>query len=535
MTQQSLAPGERRDVPGECGLYGLGYYTAEILQLCQAAGIRVAFVIDDCPESQPGYVSESTCLVTLRSLLRSWQIPVWTDAELFRQVEQKAALPPLIASRIENWPNGSVGTDPYLRGARRLREVSEGRCSLLHPVILSHALALPAYQKRIALFGYPGSGNILAKHLLDALDERRDDPVPPRVGLVAAFAEHYYLSTLALLRDLLKGLGPVAMELAAYQFPTANLSLALPGGEYALAQHIPCNRHLASYFHHTHAIPSRLAVDELTRLGAACVAVIRHPCETVLSWASKLSRPPAPVLDNAAFFRDSLAMLAEWFHQLHANEGRLTVVRYEDLEARQARPLQVLAERLGVALRDDEIGPLYGHYLHRDLLPGLAPRHYYRGGNDKWRGVFRPWHVRQMKALGFGPICQRWGYDLTPPVRSPRVGPRVARGPSGQKSGVIPLDTPHGLAVKCFAPRPFPLFLQSRSRAVNRLLQDVLHGPEFLGHLSAGGLGPDSPPWVAPIPWESLVPIYLPGQGRRRWPGLTGLLHRLSFNFALRG
>ncbi len=41
--------------PGEVGLYGLGYYTLPILELCRDARIQVAFVVDDCPEAQPDY------------------------------------------------------------------------------------------------------------------------------------------------------------------------------------------------------------------------------------------------------------------------------------------------------------------------------------------------------------------------------------------------------------------------------------------------------------------------------------------------
>jgi hypothetical protein len=534
MTHRPDARDRNGTVPDEIGLYGLGYYTQAILGICRDAGIRVAFVVDDRPETRLGHDPARVCLASLRQALATGPIHVWSEEEFHAHAARAERLPPLVASSVVGTPGGSAEEDPYLSNARRLRRDTRGRVALLHPVSLAPALGLPAYRKRIALFGFPGSGNILARQFLEALDERRDDPVPPAVSLVAALAEHYYRSTMALLRDLLGGLRPVAIELAAYQFPTANLTLALPDGEYALAEHLPCNRHLASYLYHIHGIPSRFAVDELTRLGTACFAVIRHPCETVLSWAAKLSRPPAPVLDHAAFFRDTLEMLAEWFRQMHVNADHLTVVRYEDLEARRTRPLRALADRLGVALRDEEVGPLYDRFLNRDLLPGEAPGHFYRGGNDKWRHTFRPRHVRQMQAAGFGTICERWGYDLSPPVGSVEAGPRRERGPSGQKSGVIPLDTPYGLTKELFVPEPFPLRVHSRSGEVNRFLRAALHGPEFLRHLSAGGLGPDSPPWVAPIPWDSLLPILLPGRHRSRWPGLTRWVQKLCSGMVLR-
>jgi hypothetical protein len=534
MTDRSDASVRSQLVPKEVGLYGLGYYTQAILELCRDAGIRVAFIVDDRPEIRPWHDPARVCLAYLRHVLTVAEVSLWSEETFRAKAESGEPLPPLLASSIVGGSGGTVDDDPYLHNTRHLRDTLPGKVSLWHPVILAHAVDLPEYSKRVALFGFAGSGNILARHLLGALEALRNYPVPPRTELVAVLAEHYYRSTLTLLWHVLRDLQPQALELAVCQFPTSNLTLALPAGEYALAQHIPCNRHLSAFFYHTHGMPTRPALDALTRLGTACFAVVRHPCETLLSWLAKVSRPPTPVLDNGAVFREVVALLAEWYRQLHANADRLTVVRYEDLEARQARPLRALAERLGVPLSDAEIDSVYDRFLHRDLLPEAAPGHYFRGGNDKWKQFFLPRHVRQMKAAGFGPICERWGYELTRPTPSISRRGRREGGPSGQKTGALPLGALYRLNREQFASGPYPLLIHSRSREVNRLLQDVLLGPEFLTHLSAGGLGPDSPPWVPPIPWETLTPIYLPGR-QRRWPNLARLLQRLSSSLALRG
>jgi hypothetical protein len=495
-------------VPGEVGLVGLGYHTQAVLDLCRAAGARVAFVVDDRPEQQPGHTG-STCLATLRAALARAGVQLWAGADLFGRLAGPGGLPPLVASSVENRPGGSVSADPYLRNSRLVRELSGGAHALAHPVALARALELPAYRRRVALFGFPGSGNILAQHLLAALCERAGaGQPPPRVEAVAALAEHYYVSTVVLVRHLLRHLRPQRLELAASQFPTMDLTLELPGGEHAVALHVPSNRHLASYFHHTHAAPTRLAVDELTRLGAPCVAVIRHPCETILSWASKMSRPAAPLLNNDHFFVKTVQGLAEWHRQLAANEGQLVVLRYEDLVARRRAPLQALADRLGVGLSEVEVGGLYDRYLHRELLPALAPGHYYQGGNDKWKQVFLPRHVREFLAQGFQPVCERWGYDLTPPEGS--AASSAQGGPSGQKAGVMPLDSLLGLKDDSLTLEPFPTRILSNSWEVSQAIRSALYGPDFLEHLNAGGLGPEPPPWVAPLPWASLAPIFHP-------------------------
>ena len=221
--------------PGEVGLYGLGYYTLPILEMCRDAGIRVAFVVDDYPEAHPDYPPASTCLRSVLEALGAARVPVWTNPEFCRQLERKAPLPALVASSIVNRMGGSVSTDPYLRSARLVREISGGGRRLLHPVVLAHALRLPAYRKRVALFGFPGSGNILAKHLLAELWKRIDLSPPPPVERMAAFASHYYVSTATLAAHVLRDLAPVGLELTPLEFPTMDLSLALPGERYVRA------------------------------------------------------------------------------------------------------------------------------------------------------------------------------------------------------------------------------------------------------------------------------------------------------------
>ncbi len=493
--------------PGEVGLYGLGHYTLPILEYCRDAGIRVAFVVDNCPEAHPA-PPPAACLRTLRELLAAWPVPLWTNAEFCERLERRTPSPPLVASSILNRLDGSVSTDPYLRAARLIREVSGGSRTLLHPVVLAHVLRPPPYRKRVTLFGFPGAGNILAKHLLAELWGRIDLSPPPSVERAAAFAEHYYVSTAILAHHVLRDLTPVGLELTPLEFPTLDLSLALPGDEYARVRHVPCNLHLSSFFNHTHGIPTGPAVDEWTRLGTFCVAVVRHPCETILSWASKFMRPPTPVLDRAGFFRETALQLASWHRQLIDNEDRFLILRYEDLAARRRRPLRALAERLGVCLRSQEIDSLYGRFLNRNLEPTVTPGHFYRGGSDKWKRYFLRRHMCQLRDAGVDRIFQRWGYDLTPSEMSTSATPRDQGKPSGQTR--LPLNLLYGLQDRLDVLEPFPLVIHSNSRAIGESIRAALHGPEFLEHLNAGGLGPASPSWVPPIPWGTLWPIFHP-------------------------
>ena len=75
---------------------------------------------------------------------------------------------------------------------------------------------------------------------------------------------------------------------------------------------------------------------------------------------------------------------------------------------------------------------------------------------------------------------------------------------------MLPLDSFFALNDSLVRLEPYPLAIRSSSAEITEAVRAALHGPDFLEHLSAGGLGPASPPWVAPIPWQSLVPVFHP-------------------------
>jgi hypothetical protein len=509
MTQVPFAPDSGAGRPTEVGLVGLGYYTQAVVDLCRAAGLRIAFVVDDVPEFQPNYNPDAVNIDSLRDSLAFSGIPLWPHGELVKRLQANAPMPFLIASRIENYADDAVDSDPYLARARRVRDCSRGARLLHHPVVLAHLLPVPPYRKRVSMFGFPGSGNILAQHLVGAILERCSEPPPPATAAIAAFAEHYYLSTLTLLRSLLAPLAPRALDVSPVQFPTMTLTLALPDDRYALVRDIPSNRHLATYYYPTHAVPTRLAIEEFLKLGATCIGIVRHPCETILSYASKISRPPTPAIDNEDFFGETGLRLAEWLRQLRDLEDRVLVLRYEDLVARRTRPLLDVAERLGVDLGEREASELFDRYLHRDLLPDQHPGHFYRGGSDKWKRHFLPHHVEQLLGEGMGPLADHWGYDLTPSPEAPTTG-RDRGASAGQRWGTIPLNALTELKSRSYRAAPFPLVIDSSSSEASRFIAEAIHGAEFVQHLDLGGLGPHSAPWIPAIPWETLSPILYP-------------------------
>jgi hypothetical protein len=149
---------------------------------------------------------------------------------------------------------------------------------------------------------------------------------------------------------------------------------------------------------------------EFNHLGAKTFAIVRHPCETLLSLASKIERPAHGVIDDFEWISQMAKSLAFWHESLASNLRHVTVLKYEDLIARDPKALRSMAEAFGVSCDDQEIAEIYDAVLFRNLLPQVGG-HFYQGGNDKWRGVFRPETMQIIREQGLEPVFRRFEYD----------------------------------------------------------------------------------------------------------------------------
>jgi hypothetical protein len=221
-----------------------------------------------------------------------------------------------------------------------------------------------------------------------------------------------------------------------------------------------------------------------------------------------------------------------WKRRLMECADRVTVVRYDDLMAREAASVRRIAGRLGVELSDSEIGALYDRLLFRDLQPEVAAGHFHRGGNDKWRKSFERWHRALFARHGLRPFFDRFGYEGLEDIRADEeraevsessLSPSALRPPSflrrwlswlgqgmaarsaqdnaKQRAGVVSVGFGFGTNWEQ-VPGGLRLIMRSESPRVARALGKFFQGREFLDLLNVGGIGPDSPAWTRCVPWE---------------------------------
>lgn len=398
------------------GVVGLGFYTNTIVSLCSEVGLPIGFVVDD-REGHEGDPFGAASHLARRG------IPLLSAAEFAQRARQAEGGLVLVAGRIECQLPLALADDPYRQVARWVARTAPGAAAPLHPAALVERVAPLPCPNRYAVFGFPGSGNVLTQNLVEGLYARRPAEVPREWQVRSNLTEQYFYSVTARVHSLLHPLAPTRVEFIPYDFGTMRISVEC-GDRAGVVYDVPSNRHTGFQSFPTHSRPYRRAVDFFTSVSAPCVAVVRHPLETLLSGANKIERPAGPVLDDPQYLDRAAADLADWTAHLLATRDRVCVVRYEDLAARDVGELRRMAASVGVPISEAEAGELYGRYLNRNLT-AATNKHFYRGGSDKWRGELTPEHLRRVTAHLPAEAFTAFGYEV-PTVAD--LAPVPARG-----------------------------------------------------------------------------------------------------------
>jgi len=395
MHETPLAPGS------PVGLVGLGYYTLTVADLCSEAGHSVAFAVDD-REGTDGDPSGAAYWMNIRG------IPVLTATEFVERMRSDPV--PLVATRVECAPDCAPEDEPFGRAGKWVRRVS-GAGPLVHPVSLLAQVPPVDCPVRYAVFGFPGSGNMLAQNLIEGLYARRVEPVPPAFTMRAGLSEAFFHTIVSHLRARLASLLPTNVRFVPHDFGTMLVAVTCGESRAGVAFHVPSSRHLGLHRFPTHSRPTTAAADYFASADAPCVAVVRHPLEALLSQANKIARPVRAVFDGPHFLDNTASSFTDWHSHLLANRDRVCTVRYEDLHGRRIDELRRLAEWVGRPVSDAEAEALYDRYLNRNL-PALVPTHFYRGGNDKWRTEFEPRDLQRVLARMPVEMFTAFGYDV---------------------------------------------------------------------------------------------------------------------------
>ena len=190
------------------------------------------------------------------------------------------------------------------------------------------------------------------------------------------------------------------------------------------------------------------------------------------------------MIDDSDWLTNMAGGLSAWHQSLADNLQQVTVLKYEDIIARDPSVLRTVADRFGVSCSNTEIAEIYDAVLFRNLLPQVGG-HFYQGGNNKWRTVFRPENLEVIRSVGMSPVFHRFGYagleagHVLPSRPSAAAPNKKSRGELGRD---LYIENEH-----CRLDLDSPIVVTTNDDRVLESMQELFGSSRFRRLIRAGG------------------------------------------------
>lgn len=241
---------------------------------------------------------------------------------------------------------------------------------LLHPAALAlRAPSPPGMQRRWAVVGYPGSGNMVAQAILRQLAP--DDP--PVDALRRHLADAQALSLRTAVEDAFGDLPGFTYQIGhGRTLLTAGMMARCDQGWFWL-RGLPYAAGLERSLG-THVLFNHESEAQMAALGHTGFHIVRHPLLALRSTLRKLGRAADPAPETAEF-RDFVNSYLVFMRAALRPNIPLKVIRFERLLAEPLAVIGDLAALLGVSCDAERAAAIRDRTLHRELV-GEDARHF---------------------------------------------------------------------------------------------------------------------------------------------------------------
>lgn len=406
--------------PAEVVLWGSFPPLADYLELLHGAGIRPSCLVD--PGSAGGEVHgvpaispeqyrfatkvrESPPVVVLnRCSFSSEPSAPTSDGE---KHFGRAAACGTATGDVDGGFAGDDADDPLWSTLGDFARQGLARVRLLDPLFVADHVDA-TFSGRVLAGGFPGSGNGVVQAVIEHLVAQEPESLAPREHLVAFLAGQRHERLARRLHALLGAGERQVSGLAHHRHGALHFLEITPDERQWVVYNLPGRSHLFSRLHKTHEPLTAGLVAGFRRMGYEVVVAVRHPLDTLVSLAAKLTRPPVHALNRSDWFDQMAQALARYLVDVLHSERQVHLVRYEDLLADPEASITGLAQRLGVACAPAEAADIWQAVGLKPLH--FSPGHLWQPGSGKWRRYLDERHLAIARRRGLPELARALGY-----------------------------------------------------------------------------------------------------------------------------
>jgi hypothetical protein len=291
---------------------------------------------------------------------------------------------------------------------------------LLHPGFLADFYRSP--NRRFAIIGFPGSGNMIFQNICSALSPAPSVPIwaaDPLSAAVSQFALSYWFSLSAFLSGAFDEAGRWQDAAAPSHMRNGAIYIDLRDrASPAVVAGLPQRSYVWSNpWHTSHEPLTDHSLKFFAEQNFQVIQILRHPLDVIVSNAAKITalsgdRAPQVLLQNDDWVAAMLASVGEYYEHMndHHTSNEVEFLRYEELLASPNAVIRRLASILGVECNEAKADEIWAALGKATLSQDRGHRWDPRAG--KWREFISP---RFAKRIVESPLCKyarNFGYEI---------------------------------------------------------------------------------------------------------------------------
>jgi len=212
---------------------------------------------------------------------------------------------------------------------------------ILHPAHLAKYQP-DTLQNHVLKYGLIGAGNVMCNAVITRL---LADSAPATSGLMAQWCMWQHMAICNEINEIPKHIGADQMRISNLQPGLLGVHVAetvdtLDSQHAFILPTVPSNIHYTSPILSLHSVPCEADIRAFQSQGGRVAAIIRHPLDILLSYATKavglpasdtLEKRRAELLKDPVFKDRSLWLIEAFFRELGPTSNLMGIFRYEDM------------------------------------------------------------------------------------------------------------------------------------------------------------------------------------------------------------
>ncbi len=392
--------------PAEVILWGIGDFTKKYIHYLRESNIEI-----------------KACMDTYKHNNKFENIKLISPEEYNRRFKHYKDIPVVLTGRSRDGQDRFEEICIYAEN-----HLEDDNATLLHPSFLADYTQFN-YKDKVLITGFPGSGNILLRTIIDKLIEKIRIQNSMKESFFEKLAKEHHKKLTGYIDNFFYFNG---VWLSSYHPQNINYETyhACKKKGYIEICNLKSKKYLLEKTPLTHERITNSFIDFTKRINSIFISAVRNPLDVIVSNAFKLDNAIVSMenkkgfnksqskfrelfglsrINNLEWFENFSILVKEYYEELLVKQKKINMVKYETLISEPERTIKKIAGILEGDYKEEDIRKLWNQVGFKHLIPDKT--HFFRPGVGKWKQYFTKQHTAILESLKYNKLLKELDYE----------------------------------------------------------------------------------------------------------------------------